>query len=92
MEAEHFIERMERGDDKFVFEQNPFQNDIAGKKIDGLELGDELLLSPDVSTLRIAPWLKNEAFVIANLSDEYGKEIEYCPRRILKGASGFKSG
>ena len=60
-----------------MFHQNPFKFDIAGKNIDfdleskdgenKLEVCDELELVPDFSTLRIAPWLKNEAYVFSDL-------------------------
>ena len=59
-----------------MFHQNPFKFDIAGKTIkfgesdkkEGqLQICDELELVPDFSTLRTAPWLKNEAYVISDL-------------------------
>jgi glutamine synthetase len=52
-------------------------------------------LKPDLQTLRNAPWLKNEAFLIADLiSPDDGNNIEYCPRNILKQvqSNDFKSG
>ena len=72
-EAEHFIEKVERGDANFVYEQNPFAKYIGGKKIAGIELGEELVLKPDLGTLRLAPWLKNEAFILTNLNSLDGK-------------------
>ena len=44
IDAEHFLEEMEKGEktSQFIFQQNPFKSDIAGKDINF----DELL--PDV--------------------------------------------
>ena len=50
-----------------------------------LQMCDKLELLPDFSTLRIAPWLKNEAYVISDLvNPENGQAIEYSPRHIFK--------
>lgn len=78
MEAEHFIELHDK---PFEFGHNPFKADIAGKEVafEGIELEDTLSLIPDISSLRTASWLKNEAFVIADIQN-----AEYAPRNILK--------
>src|SRR6478736_10536537 len=40
---------------------------------------------PDVSTLRIVPWLEKTAMVICDIADEEtGEPVEVAPRQILK--------
>jgi hypothetical protein len=55
LDAEYFIEEIEKGNEGFMFDQNPFKSDIAGKIIsfDGfnddvkLQLPESLKLVPD---------------------------------------------
>lgn len=57
----------------FEFNENPFKKDIEGKDIQNISeevhIPDMLLLKPDMSTLRDAIWLKNEAFILADVYD-----------------------
>lgn len=39
---------------------------------------------PDLSTLRLLPWLERTALVICDLYDEAGSPVEVSPRRILQ--------
>jgi glutamine synthetase len=39
---------------------------------------------PDMTTLRLVPWLERTALVLCDLVDEHGKPIEESPRRILQ--------
>lgn len=39
---------------------------------------------PDLSTLRITPWLEKTAFVICDVLDEEGKPVPVAPRALLK--------
>jgi len=90
LNVEHFIEIMENVTDQercFEYKQNPFKKDIEGKNIDfeeSLKLEDALYLRPDISTLRDAPFLKNEAIVFANVYDSINEnKIPFAPRNIL---------
>jgi glutamine synthetase len=52
-------------------------------------MDDHLDLVADISTLRVASWLKNEAFAMADVVN-----APYNPRQVLKQAlseSSFKS-
>ena len=88
IEAEHFLDNPSH---QFVFNQNPFKSDIMGKQIqfENLDMDDHLHLVADLSTLRVASWLKNEAFAIADVQN-----APYSPRHVLKQAlavNSFKS-
>ena len=43
-----------------------------------------LLLEPDFSTLRHAPWFQNEVFIFSDVYNDAGNLVEYAPRNILK--------
>jgi glutamine synthetase len=46
-----------------------------------------LRLKPDYSTLRVAPWLSKEAYIISDLyHPDEDKPIDFAPRTILKEA------
>jgi len=80
LDAEYFIDKNE---DEFEFDHNPFKSDIAGKQITftDLVLEDKLNLKADLSTLRTAGWLKSEAYVIADIQN-----APYAPRNVLRAA------
>ena len=84
VDAEYFIEENEM----FTFNYNPFKYDISAKEIQNIEvpMPDSLVLKPDHETLRIAPWLKNEAYVISDIYDpsDLTTPFEIAPRSILK--------
>ena len=90
MNAEYFIDMMEANPEKgtfFEFNENPFKKDIEGKDIkfsDEIHIPDSLLLKPDISTLRDAIWLKNEAFVLADVYDSNEEPLKIAPRNIIK--------
>jgi glutamine synthetase len=44
----------------------------------------DVTLAPDLSTLRLLPWLEKTALVLCDLVDEDGAPIEVSPRRILQ--------
>lgn len=71
MNAEYFIDQVEAHENPyFEFSDNPFKKDIEGKDIkfpSEVNIPDTLLLKPDMSTLRDAIWLKNEAFILADV-------------------------
>ena len=76
VDAQHFLTQQD-----FVFRHNPFQFDIAGKKVEfkTTKLEDEITLRPDMTTLRTCSWRKNEAYVICDILNAL-----YSPRQILK--------
>src|SRR6185312_11068095 len=90
LNAEHFIEVMERNDEEACFEYkyNPFKKDVEGKTIEfdeGFKISDSLYLRPDLSTLKDAAFLKSEAIVFADVYDSENKNmVPYAPRTIMK--------
>lgn len=96
VDAEHFVDCAQADPTaKFEFSHNPFAKDIAGKTFTIENTKDEenkfvmsetLMLQPDISTLRVAPWLSNEVFIFADVYDDSGALVNYAPRNILKSA------
>lgn len=65
--------------------------DMAGEVLQGFRFADwesgygDFRLIPDVSTLRLVPWLEKTAMVICDVADEQtGEPVEVAPRQILK--------
>jgi hypothetical protein len=76
MNGEHFLDVIDHSstqDDAFFeYDENPFKKDIEGKDIDfgpDITFPESLFLKPDLTTLRDAIWLDNEAFVLADVYD-----------------------
>lgn len=44
----------------------------------------DVLLRPDLATLRIVPWEQATAAVICDVTDEYGAPLEVSPRTVLR--------
>ena len=84
VDAEYFLENNNK---MFEFNHNPFKYDIASKEIDNFEtpLPDTLMLKADSSTLRVAPWVSKEAYVISDIyhADDQN-QIEFAPRNMLQ--------
>jgi glutamine synthetase len=59
---------------------------LPGYKYASWETGyGDFLMVPDLSTLRMVPWLEKTAMVICDVNDEETKEpVEVAPRQILK--------
>jgi len=59
---------------------------LPGYKYASWETGyGDFLMVPDLTTLRMAPWLEKTAMVICDIADEETKEpVEVAPRQILK--------
>jgi glutamine synthetase len=59
---------------------------LPGYKYASWETGyGDFMMVPDISTLRMVPWLENTAMVICDIHDEETKEpVEVAPRQILK--------
>jgi glutamine synthetase len=65
--------------------------DMAGEVLQGFKFADwesgygDFKLVPDLSTLRVVPWLEKTALVICDVVDEEsGEPVEETPRQILK--------
>lgn len=88
MNAEYFIDMLEQNPETyFEFNENPFKKDIEGKDIKfdkDMNIPDLLLLKPDMTTLRDAIWLKNEAFILADVYNTDQQPLNIAPRQILK--------
>ena len=83
--ADFFIKTIE-ADGHFEFQGNPFTRDVVGKSIEGLEeMGKNLKLATDLSTLRISHLNAKSAFVLADVCcSEDLKPLPHAPRTILK--------
>lgn len=79
---------MQGGQRYFEVKQNPFRYDALGKMIEfpeHVKLPKNLLLSPELSTLREISWKKKECMVMADVYDPDSKTpLPYAPRQILK--------
>ena len=68
----------------FEVKQNPFRYDAMGKSIDfpdTVKLPKNLLLSPDLNTMREVSWQKKQAMVMVDVYDpETNELLEYAPR------------
>lgn len=75
----------------FEYKHNPFRFDILGKSIefsDKVELPKNLLLRPDIATLKEIPWQKKEAIVMADVYHPETEELlQYAPRNLLRSLS-----
>jgi len=97
LDAEYLLESYhENNEVMFLFNHNPFKKDIAGKDIEliadsegnTLAMPDTLSLRPDYNTLRVAPWLSKEAYIISDLyhPNDATKPVAFAPRNVLKEA------
>ncbi|MGH3676664.1 MAG: glutamine synthetase family protein [Mycobacterium sp.] len=60
-------------------------NTVDGYAMSSWETGyGDMVMTPDISTLRRIPWLPGTALVIADLSFDDGRPITAAPRSILK--------
>ncbi len=60
-------------------------NTVPGYAISGWETGyGDMVMTPDLSTLRLTPWLHATALVIADLGSADGGEVAVAPRAILR--------
>lgn len=55
----------------------------------------DMVMKPDLATLRLTPWLPGSALVLCDLEHEGGGPLQFAPRQVLKGqleriaAAGF---
>ncbi|OBG32530.1 glutamine synthetase family protein [Mycobacterium sp. E3198] len=60
-------------------------NTVPGYAMSGWETGyGDMVMTPDLSTLRLTPWLHATALVIADLGWAGGGEVAVAPRAILR--------
>ena len=60
-------------------------NTVAGYAMSSWDTGyGDMVMQPDLSTLRLVPWLPNTALVIADLGWADGGEVAVAPRAILR--------
>jgi glutamine synthetase len=60
-------------------------NTVSGYAMSGWETGyGDMVMTPDLSTLRLTPWLHATALVIADLGWADGTEVAVAPRAILR--------
>ena len=60
-------------------------NTVAGYAMSSWDTGyGDMVMQPDMSTLRLVPWLPNTALVIADLGWADGGEVAVAPRAILR--------
>src|SRR5271156_7041454 len=60
-------------------------NTVPGYAMSGWDTGyGDMVMTPDLTTLRLAPWLPGTALVLADLVWHDGRPIEPAPRRVLR--------
>ena len=60
-------------------------NTVAGYAMSSWDTGyGDMVMQPDMSTLRLVPWLPNTALVIADLGWADGGEVAVAPRAVLR--------
>ena len=60
-------------------------NTVAGYAMSSWDTGyGDMVMQPDLSTLRFVPWLPNTALVIADLGWADGGEVAVAPRAVLR--------
>jgi len=58
---------------------------VPGYKLSSWDLGyGDLVIHPDLSTLRLIPWLTATALVMADCQDHEGRDLPHAPRSMLK--------
>jgi glutamine synthetase len=68
----------------YLFAVDVDMNTVKGYAMSGWDTGyGDMLMKPDLTTLRRAPWLPGTALVLADLVWHDGSPIEPAPRRVL---------
>ncbi len=68
----------------YLFAVDVDMNTVKGYAMAGWDTGyGDMLMKPDLSTLRRIPWLPGTALVLADLLWHDGRHIEPAPRRVL---------
>jgi glutamine synthetase len=69
----------------YLFAVDVEMNTVGGYRVSGWNSGyGDMVMRPDVTTLRRAPWLPATALVLADLVWHNGDPIEPAPRRVLQ--------
>jgi glutamine synthetase len=69
----------------YLFAVDVDMNTVAGYAMSGWNAGyGDMVMKPDLTTLRRAPWLPGTALVLADLVWHNGDPIEPAPRRVLR--------
>jgi glutamine synthetase len=64
-------------------------NTVSGYAMSSWDTGyGDMVMTPDLTTLRLVPWLPNTALVIADLGWADGSAVAVSPRAILRGQLG----
>ena len=89
--ARHFLKIAETGSN---FAKAPLAWDIQCGVYTDTEIANfdngfpDMLAKPVLSTFRVVPWREGSAFVLCDLYDEHGNELEESPRAVLKKVIG----
>jgi glutamine synthetase len=69
----------------YLFAVDVDMNTVSGYAMSGWNAGyGDMVMKPDLTTLRRAPWLPGTALVLADLVWHDGNPIEPAPRRVLR--------
>jgi glutamine synthetase len=69
----------------YLFAVDVDMNTVAGYAMAGWDTGyGDMVMRPDLTTLRLIPWLAGTALVLADLMWHDGSPIEPAPRRVLR--------
>ena len=69
----------------YLFAVDVDMNTVGGYKMAGWDTGyGDMVMKPDLTTLRRIPWLPGTALVLADLVWHDGSPIEPAPRRVLR--------
>ncbi len=69
----------------YLFAVDVDMNTVDGYAMAGWDTGyGDMVMRPDLTTLRLVPWLPGTALVLADLAWHDGSPIEPAPRRVLR--------
>jgi glutamine synthetase len=86
--ARFFVDEVAEGGAEccnYLFAVDVDMNTVAGYAMSGWDTGyGDMVMVPDMTTLRLVPWLAGTALVLADLVWHDGRPIEPAPRRVLR--------
>ncbi|WP_292990724.1 glutamine synthetase family protein [Mycobacterium sp.] len=69
----------------YLFAVDVDMNTVAGYAVSGWDTGyGDMVMKPDLTTLRRIPWLPGTALVLADVERHDGSAVEPAPRRVLR--------
>ncbi len=87
--ARHFVEEVaEHGAEgcNYLLAVDVEMNTVEGYAMSSWERGyGDFVMRPDLSTLRLAPWLEATAMCLCDLGWEDGSDVVASPRQVLRG-------